>query len=288
MATGYPAAIDDLDEGTRPGLTHGDVADSVEVVQVTLGTNPQGAALTVRENIEAKLPTVQKGAASGLATLDAAALLTRTEIPFGPASDDVSPGNHGHEITAYNRAGTLLTTAPAIQGTGDADIVYNTTTDRLEINVPTTQTAFIRRETDLTLAASSTTPQEINSPAIGSSTNLNIAANTSRRVDALIAYNSNATADFVLGITGLPTDATVRGMAIGIAGPNGGARLDYMGSTTWSAIFNGSAADSAILVTLLIYMGPTAGYFAFTGAQNTADLQAPIIRTGSWLGWALV
>lgn len=82
MASSYPAGLDDLNEATRPGLTHGDVADAIEAVQATLGLNPQGTKADLAARLAALAQALVPGPISGYYLRSGAALTTQT-LPSG-------------------------------------------------------------------------------------------------------------------------------------------------------------------------------------------------------------
>lgn len=94
MATGYPAAIDNFTDptagdnlntaGVIHATLHTNVNDAVNAIETELGTNPKGAALSVKDRLNAidtalnaRSLAADEGAASGIATLDAGSMLVQ-------------------------------------------------------------------------------------------------------------------------------------------------------------------------------------------------------------------
>lgn len=94
MATGYPAAIDNFQDptagdnlntaGVIHATLHTNVNDAVNAIETELGTNPKGAAASVKARLDAidtaltaRSLAADEGAANGIATLDAGSQLVQ-------------------------------------------------------------------------------------------------------------------------------------------------------------------------------------------------------------------
>jgi len=94
MATVYPAAIDNFTDptagdnlnsaGVIHATLHTNVNDAVNAIEAELGTNPKGAAISVKDRLNAidtalaaRSLAADEGAANGIATLDAGSMLVQ-------------------------------------------------------------------------------------------------------------------------------------------------------------------------------------------------------------------
>ena len=94
MTTGYPAAIDNFTDptagdnlnsaGVIHATLHTNVNDAVNAIETELGTNPKGAAASVKARLDAidvalaaRSLAADEGAANGIATLDAGSMLVQ-------------------------------------------------------------------------------------------------------------------------------------------------------------------------------------------------------------------
>lgn len=129
MATAYPAAIDALNNPTASDnldtasvlhtTQHTNVNDAIEAIETELGTNPKGAALSVKARLDAfdaaiaaRSLSADEGAANGIATLDGSSKLVQNvdagKINSGTLAVSRIPNHSGALILGTGSGGAAI------------------------------------------------------------------------------------------------------------------------------------------------------------------------------------
>ena len=206
-------------------------------------------------------------------------------IPFGSLTGEVAEGNHAHPgalINVYNAAGTQLTAAPAIQFMGDAQATYNSGSQRVEVNVPNTLSAFLAKSSSQNLTSASTTLQDI------TTLQFETVAATNYDIVAVVKYQASTTANLQFNLVFPPGSGTLT-RAIGLLeGYNTAGVWTVIVPTNAGALgtFRGSGATHEIIrLELTLFMGDAGGTFKMQAAQATSHASTPVIYSGSNLKW---
>ncbi len=218
-------AIPESQKGAVSGVATLDATSKVPVAQIPTGTtsttvalgnhNHDGTYATAAQGTKADnaIPTAQKGAASGVATLDATSKVPVAQIPTGTTSTTVALGNHNHD-------GTYATAAQGAKADTAVQTVSKTGTGTFITGVTKSGTDLVYTTGD---APTAPTKMDLTKTATGTVGTLTVLTGDSTATDAMkqktLTAGSNVTITPAAGtITISATDTNTTNVAAATSG----------------------------------------------------------------------